>query len=110
MNMTTPIRGAFVPMFLLAFASALQAQSRADDVNLSYSYGPLHKDGYLYMALGSPFAGRSTDRGAVIRVPVAGGKHEVVATGLRNPNGIGLGPDREIYVTDTGAIGGRRLS
>ena len=72
----------------------------ADDANLSYSYGPVHKDGYLYMALGSPFAGRSVDRGTVVRVPIAGGKYEVMATGIRNPMGIGLGPDMEIFVTD----------
>ena len=34
------------------------AELPADDANLSYSYGPIHKDGYLYMALGSPIHGK----------------------------------------------------
>ena len=69
-----------------------------DDSPLAYSYGPLYKDGYLYMALGSLMGARN--RNTLGRVAIGGGAWEVVATGLRNPNGIGLGPDNEIFVTD----------
>lgn len=69
-----------------------------DDSPLAYSYGPVYKDGYLYMALGSLMGARN--RNTVGRVAIGGGTWEVVATGLRNPNGIGLGPDNEIFVTD----------
>jgi len=70
-----------------------------DDANLAYSYGPIYKDGYLYMTLGSPVS-RSTDRGTVVKIPIEGGPYEVIASGLRSPNGIGWGPDDEIFVTD----------
>ncbi len=71
-----------------------------DDASLTYSYGPVYKDGYFYMSLGSPAAFNSKDRGTVVRIPFEGGDYEVVATGLRSPDGIGLGPEGEIFVTD----------
>jgi hypothetical protein len=76
------------------------AELSPDDANLAYSYGPIHKDGFLYMALGSPVSFRATGRNSVVKVPITGGKAEVIATGLRSPNGIGFGPDNEIFVTD----------
>lgn len=69
-----------------------------DDSPLAYSYGPVYKDGYLYMGLGS--LGAARNRSTVGRVPIGGGTWETVATGIRNPNGITLGPDNEIFVTD----------
>lgn len=38
--------------------------------------------------------------GSVLRVPKDGSKIEVIATGFRNPNGMGLGPDNQITVAD----------
>lgn len=37
--------------------------------------------------------------GAVMRVPIEGGDLEVVAWGFRNPYGMALAPDNEIYIT-----------
>lgn len=72
-----------------------------------YAYGPVHKDGRLYMALaagirqtGLPVRQLGPGRGSVVSLPLAGGAHTVVAEGLRAPNGIALGPDDEIFVTD----------
>lgn len=38
--------------------------------------------------------------GAIMRVPVDGGETELVAWGLRNPYGLALSPDNELYVTE----------
>jgi hypothetical protein len=72
-----------------------------------YAFGPVHKDGKLYMALavgvqlsGLPSKQMGQGRGTVVSVPVAGGDYSVVAEGLRAPDGIGLGPDGDIFVTD----------
>ena len=71
------------------------------------SFGPVHKDGYLYVAqaggviaTGWPAKQLAPDNSSVLRVPIAGGKYEVVAEGLRAPDGIGIGPDGEIFTTD----------
>lgn len=38
--------------------------------------------------------------GAIMRMPLAGGDLEVVAWGLRNPYGLALAPDGELYITE----------
>ena len=40
--------------------------------------------------------------GAVMRVPIEGGKPELVAWGLRNPFGLRFGPDGKLYVSENG--------
>ena len=72
-----------------------------------YSFGPVYKDGKLYMALaagvaatGVPIMQLGMDRSSVVSLPIGGGKYSVVAEGLRAPDGIGLGPEDEIFVTD----------
>jgi hypothetical protein len=72
-----------------------------------YSFGPVHKNGKLYMALaggvqnsGWPEKPLGKDRGTVISIPITGGTYSVVATGFRAPDGIGIGPEGEIFVTD----------
>lgn len=40
--------------------------------------------------------------GSVMRIPLEGGKPELVAWGLRNPFGLALSPDGKIYVTENG--------
>jgi len=40
--------------------------------------------------------------GAVMRIPIEGGKPEVVAWGLRNPFGLALSPDGRIFFTENG--------
>jgi glucose/arabinose dehydrogenase len=40
--------------------------------------------------------------GAVMKIPLAGGKPELVAWGFRNPFGFAVHPDGRLYVTDNG--------
>ncbi|MBM4385181.1 MAG: DUF1080 domain-containing protein [Deltaproteobacteria bacterium] len=61
----------------------------------------------LYAALsvcvlngGKSCAEQAPDRGELLRVSLATGASEVVAVGLRTPNGVAAGPDGALYVTD----------
>lgn len=72
-----------------------------------YAFGPVHKDGKLYMALavgvkgsGDTIKQMGPGRGTVVSLPISGGTYTVVAAGLRAPDGIGIGPDGDIFVTD----------
>jgi hypothetical protein len=62
------------------------------------------KDGNFYCTKGSPiWAGslRSTDHsGSVCKISKDGTKLQIVATGLRAPNGLGISPKGEILCTD----------
>jgi len=71
-----------------------------------FAFGLVYKDGYFYFNLATAInpGGASThpqvpDRGSVVRVSPEG-KYDIVARGLRTPNGIGFGVDGEIFVTD----------
>lgn len=44
------------------------------------------------------------DRGTTIRMNPADGTYEVVARGFRTPNGIGWGPEGEIFITDNEGV------
>jgi cytochrome c len=84
--------------------------SNAWDVSANFhefAFGLVHKDGWLYfnLAIAINPGGKSTQpqvpgRGSALRVKIADGTTEVVAHGLRTPNGIGLGPQGEIFLTD----------
>jgi cytochrome c len=72
-----------------------------------FAFGLVEKEGWLYfnLAIAIDPGGKSTkpqkpDRGRTARVEIASGKIEYLARGLRTPNGIGKGPDGEIYLTD----------
>lgn len=72
-----------------------------------YSFGPVLKAGRFYMALavhvdgsGSNVTQKSADRSTVISFPQEGGAYRVEASGFRAPDGIGFGPEEEIFVTD----------
>ncbi|MFQ5504569.1 MAG: DUF1080 domain-containing protein [Planctomycetota bacterium] len=69
--------------------------------------GLVHKDGWFYLNLGVDPAGsgagrQAPDRGRTLRVELETGKPEYLNRGLRAPGGIGLGVDREIFLTDGG--------
>jgi hypothetical protein len=82
----------------------------------NFSFGLVVKDGYLWMALSTCVQGfgftcdaddpeNVADRGSLLRIvldPAHGspGEWEIVATGLRTPNGLGIGPDGELFGTD----------
>jgi cytochrome c len=72
-----------------------------------FTFGLVQKDGALYLNLAIAIdpGGKSTrpqvpGRGSVLKVDPDSGAFEVVAHGLRTPNGIGLGPDGSILITD----------
>jgi hypothetical protein len=60
------------------------------------------KAGNFYYAKGSPWAPdvRSPHQGTMLKVSRDGAKLEVFATGLRAPNGAGMGPNGELTVSD----------
>lgn len=81
-----------------------------------FSFGLIEKGGYLWMSLSTCVQGfgfacdvsdpeNIADRGSLLRIvldPVHGtpGEWEIVATGLRTPNGLGIGTDGELFGAD----------
>ena len=74
--------------------------------NHNFAFGPVYKKGRFYIALSTPLccggksiALKSQWRGVLASFGLDG-KLEMYATGLRTPNGVGLGLKGEVYVTD----------
>jgi len=76
-----------------------------------FLFGLAFKDGKFWMApsSGKPTPGASgileyhqenPNRGTMMSVDPATGAYEVYAMGLREPNGVGMGPDNELFVPD----------
>jgi cytochrome c len=72
-----------------------------------FAFGLVYKDGYFYGTLATAInpGGASTkpqipDRGKVVKISKKDGSFTFVASGLRTPNGIGLGVDDEIFIAD----------
>ena len=72
-----------------------------------FTFGLIHKDGHLYANLatgilpgGAGMPNQHPDRGSTIKVSIDDGSYEIMANGLRTPNGIGLGYKDEIFVAD----------
>ncbi len=72
-----------------------------------FAFGLAYKDGYFYGTLATAInpGGASTqpqipDRGKVVKISKKDGSMELIASGLRTPNGIGIGVDNEIFVSD----------
>ena len=72
-----------------------------------FAFGLVYKEGYFYATLatailpgGASANPQDPDRGTVIKISKETGEVEIFATGLRTPNGIGLGIDDELYVAD----------
>lgn len=69
-----------------------------------FAFGLVYKDGYFYATLSMAMRLMSherqqPDRGRTLRIS-KDGSYEWINHGLRTPNGIGLGVDDEIFVTD----------
>lgn len=69
-----------------------------------FAFGLVYKDGYFYASLSMAMRLMSherqhPDRGKAIRIS-KDGTYETLNYGLRTPNGIGVGVDGEIFVTD----------
>ena len=72
-----------------------------------FAFGLEEKDGWLYgnLAIGILPGGASAPnqpqhRGRTFRVEIATGNIEFVTSGLRTPNGVGIGVDNELFVSD----------
>lgn len=72
-----------------------------------FAFGLVEKDGSLYLNLAIAIdpGGKSTrpqvaGRGSVLKIDPDTGAYQIVAHGLRTPNGIGLAPDGSILITD----------
>ncbi len=69
-----------------------------------FAFGLVYKDGYFYANLSLAMRLMSDekqqrDRGRTIKIGMDG-KYEPLNSGLRQPNGIGIGPDGEIFVLE----------
>jgi len=71
-----------------------------------YLFGAVVQDSQLFFSSSVGMTARDKDnrqaplRGSVIKVHIDTGKTDIVAGGLRTPNGIGLGPGGSLLVTD----------
>jgi cytochrome c551/c552 len=82
-------------------------QWKVSDNFHEFAFGLVYKEGYFYCTLATDInnGGTSTDpqipdRGKVIRVSKNDGSMTFLATGLRTPNGIGIGPDDQMFIAD----------
>lgn len=71
-----------------------------------FAFGLVYKDGYFYATLataidpgGSSTKVQNQDRGKVVKID-RNGNFTLPASGLRTPNGIGIGVDGEIFIAD----------
>lgn len=69
-----------------------------------FAFGLVYKEGYFYLTLSMAMRlmegeKQHPDRGRTIKVAMDG-SYEWLNYGLRTPNGIGLGPDDEVFITD----------
>ncbi len=72
-----------------------------------FAFGLVYQDGFFYcnLAVAIDPGGGSTQpqvplRGHVLKIDAETGEYEAIAHGLRTPNGIGVGVDGEIFLTD----------
>src|SRR5690606_5433865 len=69
-----------------------------------FAFGLVHKEDYFYVTLSMAMRlmegeKQHPDRGRTIKIS-RDGTFERINYGLRTPNGIGLGPEEELFVTD----------
>jgi cytochrome c len=69
-----------------------------------FGFGLVYKDGYFYATLSMAMRlmtheKQKPDRGKAIKISMDG-SYEWLVYGLRTPNGIGLGPNNDIFVAD----------
>lgn len=72
-----------------------------------FGFGLEEMDGHLYANLatgilpgGAGMPNQHPDRGSCIKVSLEDGSMEILANGLRTPNGVGLGYRNELFVSD----------
>jgi cytochrome c len=72
-----------------------------------FAFGLAYQAPYFYAALatdilpgGASGPNQPLDRGKAIKINRESGKMEIVASGLRTPNGVGIGVDNQIFIAD----------
>ncbi len=68
-----------------------------------FSFNLEFRDNALWFTTGTAYDYTPNDplqRGALIRVPIEGGSFTQLARGLRNTDGLGIGPENEFFITD----------
>jgi cytochrome c len=72
-----------------------------------FAFGLAYKSPYFYGALaigilpgGASAPNQPKSRGKAVRIHETTGKLEIIAEGLRTPNGVGIGVDNEIFIAD----------
>ena len=72
-----------------------------------FAFGLAYKEPYFYAALaigilpgGASAPNQPKDRGKAVRIHRETGAMDIVAEGLRTPNGVGIGVDNEIFIAD----------
>lgn len=87
----------------LCFAKGWRASANFHE----FAFGLVYKEGYFYAALaiainpgGASTRPQGPDRGKVVKISAKDGSIEFVARGLRTPDGVGIGPDGEIFIAD----------
>jgi hypothetical protein len=74
-----------------------------DDMWHHFSFNIVYHDDAFWFTTGTAFDYDPDDpieRGALIKVPLDGSGYTQMARGLRNPNGLGVGPEGEFFATD----------
>lgn len=68
-----------------------------------FAFSLVHHQGAFYFATGTaypPDQNEDPQRGSLIKVNPATGSFEALVKGLRNANGVSVGPDGELFATD----------
>jgi len=75
----------------------------SDPKVLEFAFGLPYKAGKLYMGLATSWpltTAQARERGCILEVDAATGAHTPFACGFRTPNGMALGPEDELFVTE----------
>lgn len=68
-----------------------------------FSFGLEHRDNHLWFTTGTAYDYDPKDplqRGALLAVPLSGGSFAQYARGLRNTDGVGIGPEGEFFASE----------
>jgi hypothetical protein len=74
-----------------------------DDMWHHFSFHLVYRDDAFWFTTGTAYPYDPDDpiqRGALIKVPLDGSGYTQMARGLRNPDGLGVGPEGEFFATD----------
>jgi hypothetical protein len=90
---------AETPRMLASNWGALNANAKI----LEFAFGLPYRAGKLYMGLATAWpmgTAQAKERGCILEVDAATGAHTPYACGFRTPNGMALGPNDDLFVTE----------